>query len=1609
MITRKPVWVGLCAVCVAGVFPKNVPSQNVSQECSENDFFTKNVSHQNVVSKCFQNVALQNVVDHMVSPECPKSVCRMFSRQSQNVQRECAPRKFDGKVCYQQLCKVEGKTSISVQIVFENVVAVCDDLSSEWARTCIRALCKAPAGRGFRDHFVTDDFAEIHPSGFRDHFMTDCFSKIHPSGFVTGFVTDRFVLKIECKVSKRVHKCSEFAGLPWVMSPNTDSKVMETHPKLPEDVRRSERLSKLKSDTKSDAGSCYTAKSEAGEDDATYTVLKDGGEQVIVKENSGESDGNVTVVQMTDTQVTPEGVNVNTENDSQVIMRLRYQMEMVEEERSEDRERLALSLKNCDHLMKMNEELKQQFVEVREKVAEEFKGEDLDRQQEMEDAWASAETSELLVAKEQEEKARLVRELEELRIQYEENAESGVSVEAEKVKWDMKTLKDEARVAKNEVCELNKIIERQAKMHKKEIEETKHVVLEEMSEMHAGSDGSASKRDNDGMDMFKKQMMQMQECIQESSRLQQKLAETMIEREKSDREHRRVKEVGAESGQRSIVEKALMASIKGSSHTTLEKWPVEVLSEKVPVSMRLNKLDDWLIEVGSTIEAIFPGAELGREYFVKARKAAREAAEKYRVGSIGDRVGIMPETQYTEVQEVIEQRVKPMFVRAVPAEVRGQSASINEEDEEEVCSLSVAGIIFEAMKLVYNGGPEQRTMLWTELQSVVVPGTLGDLKVSIKQWTRNYLRCKKLKICMDAGILGGVVLKLCSRYEMLDHDFQKMKDDIVRLKNIKRMAGTDVETFEKFLEAITQLVDIAEPDKKVDAPVAKFADVRGPIMDEISEAVAHLGAIQTDFRPDYKPVVDASAQMARKEECVDFTNGRCKLGSTCTKFHKRPYPFKGCMECGGPNHRSDECKTVPEEKKWKNNPKNPMNSDDPKVREEARRKKEERIQKAKGAKGGGKGKGSAARLATSLATISTLISGGQGARIECLDSGASNNYVEMVKPEYRVEKGMMSVGAANGEVHRLPVFVNEEMEMQGDTNLTSMGRGVDVAGYTTYWAPNTKEVRMAKLPWGIHDVITKLMNDHGKDELTAEVKDYVPYLTTEVADRLREEMSKIIVGEKSVDAKNMMSLKITRLSDEILGFTDVGFEKLCSGNNALIRDLRRATEADENVRGHLGIVWKITGDMCAVWEASEEYLGNLGTSEILMCDPEWTIPDTEQEEKRVTFFVGGDEVREYEIQSEIDSDQDEVILVTCGTDSDSGGGDGKIAYIMKRKKKGVAEEQEESEEEKRDGKVKEETRKKRTDGPSAAEVRREGNVDHGLAHWPFDRNCEVCRKSKMTKGVSRRKKATIHKFREGGERGLYMDLMGPFPKSTTGDRMIAVITEPETGRIAARPMKHKDSIVAAVHATRLEWGYEDIPTVIHCDNETVFRSEAMDAYLERSKARTHCGIPHRHNTNAIAEAACRKVGEGLRAIMTDSATPLEWWPLAAETLGVHLDVASKLEPRINKCRRIPYGTLGHVKLSPEIKDVKTRLDASATPVVMLGYDLKTSGGYKVGFKGLSGKLRRTVVAEVDVQWDDSMAFSAELVNLEKIRKFALASKWERFDVDCLARGGDEID
>ena len=158
-------------------------------------------------------------------------------------------------------------------------------------------------------------------------------------------------------------------------------------------------------------------------------------------------------------------------------------------------------------------------------------------------------------------------------------------------------------------------------------------------------------------------------------------------------------------------------------------------------------------------------------------------------------------------------------------------------------------------------------------------------------------------------------------------------------------------------------------------------------------------------------------------------------------------------------------------------------------------------------------------------------------------------------------------------------------------------------------------------------------------------------------------------------------------------------------------------------------------------------------------------------------------------------------------------------------------------------------------------------------HFPKDRNCEICQRTKITRAPCRRRNGGAVPRTENVGDLITADhkVLSEGCESRNNHRYVVVVQDLATQWIQAYPCKTKTS-QETQRSLQKFLEPDRKPNVIDTDNSLEFGKACEDLSWN------HCTtIPHRSETNGIAERAVRRVKEGTSAVLLQSGLNENWW------------------------------------------------------------------------------------------------------------------------------------
>ena len=177
--------------------------------------------------------------------------------------------------------------------------------------------------------------------------------------------------------------------------------------------------------------------------------------------------------------------------------------------------------------------------------------------------------------------------------------------------------------------------------------------------------------------------------------------------------------------------------------------------------------------------------------------------------------------------------------------------------------------------------------------------------------------------------------------------------------------------------------------------------------------------------------------------------------------------------------------------------------------------------------------------------------------------------------------------------------------------------------------------------------------------------------------------------------------------------------------------------------------------------------------------------------------------------------------------------------------------------------------------------RREDVCKHSVCtHFPKDRNCEICKRTKITRAPCRRRngEAVPRAANFGDLITADHKVLSDNCESRNNHRYAVVVQDLATQWIQAYPCKTQTS-QETQRSLQKFLEPDRKPKVINTDNSFEFGKACEDLSWN------HCtSTHHRSETNGVAERAVRRVKECTSAVLLQSSLDEQWWADSLEML-----------------------------------------------------------------------------------------------------------------------------
>ena len=256
--------------------------------------------------------------------------------------------------------------------------------------------------------------------------------------------------------------------------------------------------------------------------------------------------------------------------------------------------------------------------------------------------------------------------------------------------------------------------------------------------------------------------------------------------------------------------------------------------------------------------------------------------------------------------------------------------------------------------------------------------------------------------------------------------------------------------------------------------------------------------------------------------------------------------------------------------------------------------------------------------------------------------------------------------------------------------------------------------------------------------------------------------------------------------------------------------------------------------------------------------------------------------------------------------------------------------------------------------PEPAPMRSADLSKHSVyTHFPKDRNCEICHRTKITRPRAEDAMAKSYLVQN-----FFGDLITADHKvlsdkceSRNNHRYAVVVQDLATQWIPAHPCETKTSQETQRSLQKFLKPFRN-PKVIYTDNSLEFGKACEDLSWN------HCtSTPHRSETNGLAERAACRVKEGTSAVLLQSGLDENWW---ADSMECHTylrnlqdllsDGKTPYKRRFGETFKgpfIPFGSLvEYYPISAKDQSRIHQFGKKVLPGLFLGYALYAGGIWK---------------------------------------------------------------
>ena len=155
------------------------------------------------------------------------------------------------------------------------------------------------------------------------------------------------------------------------------------------------------------------------------------------------------------------------------------------------------------------------------------------------------------------------------------------------------------------------------------------------------------------------------------------------------------------------------------------------------------------------------------------------------------------------------------------------------------------------------------------------------------------------------------------------------------------------------------------------------------------------------------------------------------------------------------------------------------------------------------------------------------------------------------------------------------------------------------------------------------------------------------------------------------------------------------------------------------------------------------------------------------------------------------------------------------------------------------------------------------------------RRCDICQRNKKTGKSTTLSGGNLQVGRPWQQVGI--DLVGPMPVTSRGNKWILVLTDHFTRWQDALPIPNATTVEVAKALDERVFAYFGLPEILHSDRGTQFESEVLSELCDLWRVQKTRTSPYHPQSNGVVERGNRTLGDALRCLLNEHGHEQSHW------------------------------------------------------------------------------------------------------------------------------------